>query len=138
MAFYGSLDNRLAENIDFSNFKVEVGMGATELCYSDCHAYEVIEVKDRRHIVVRKYDTKRKDKNGMSECQDYEFISNPENRTYELFLTKNGRWVERHPNFEVLGYDYENSRMVTKPKKGFRYGHTFSVGEAREYFDYSF
>lgn len=116
MELYGSLHNRLLENADSPVPKV--GMGATECGYSDRHAYEVIEVKDERHIVVRRLDSKRIDKNGMSECQEYEYTSNPRNHTCNLFLTKQGKWRERI---------------------GRRLGcNGWLVGKAMEYYDYSF
>lgn len=114
--WYGSLTNRVAEKCRQS--KPEVGMGATEMCWSDRHAYEIIEVMDDRHIKVRKLDTKRIDKNGMSECQDYEYISNENNVVHTLFLTKKGDW---------------------RIKDGRRLGcNIFVIGYAEEYYDYSF
>ena len=91
--WYGSIDNRMMENAKMP--APLVGMGATEMCYTDRHPYEIIAVKDDRHITVRELDWKRIDTNGMSDCQDYEYFSNPENRTAELFLTKDGKWRER-------------------------------------------
>ena len=91
--WYGSIDNRMMENSKMPT--PQVGMGATEMCYTDRHPYEVIAVKDDRHITVRELDWKRIDTNGMSDCQDYEYFSNPENRTAELFRTKQGQWRER-------------------------------------------
>lgn len=90
---YGSLTNRFMERA-ISPIP-EVGMGVTECMWSDRHAYEVIEVKDARHITIRQLDARRVDKNGMSECQEYEYTSNPDNRTLRLFKTKRGRWVVR-------------------------------------------
>lgn len=115
---YGSLHNRMLENSNGQPVP-QVGMGATECMYSDRHAYEIIEVKDERHIVVRQYDTKRIDNNGMSESQEYEYISNPNNPTRNLFLTKQGRWRER----------------VGQRGLG-RNG--WVIGRATEYYDYSF
>lgn len=113
--WYGSLENRIAER--HSN-KPEIGMGATEYCWSDRHAYEVVAIKDDRHITVRRLDYKRVDENGMSDSQDYEFYSNENNRTCELFLTKQGTWKERIGR--SLGCNI------------------FGIGVAREYYDYSF
>lgn len=113
--WYGSLQNRLLEKV---NKEPQVGMGVTEYCWSDRHAYEVIAVKDARHITVRRLDYKRIDNNGMSEDQEYEFKSNEKNHTCELFLTKKGVWRERIGR--SLGCD------------------TFGIGRADEYYDYSF
>ena len=117
MAWYGSFQNRLAENC--KQPKPEVGMGVTEYCWSDRHAYEITEVIDDRHIIIRRLDYKRIDNNGMSECQDYEYTSNPDNHSIKLFLTKQGQWKERIGSHS-LGCN------------------TFGIGRAEEYYDFSF
>ena len=113
--WYGSITNRIEEKV---NTKPEVGMGVTEYCWSDTHAYEIIAVKDERHITVRRLDHKRIDNNGMSDSQQYEYFSNEANHTCELFFTKQGVWRERIGRH--LGCN------------------TWGVGRAREYYDYSF
>lgn len=95
-----------------------VGMGVTRCCWSDRHPYEIIEVKDDRHIVVREMHAKRIDTNGMSDCQDYEYTSNENGRVQELFLTKQGRWRDRQGR--KLGCD------------------GWALGYAQKYYDYSF
>lgn len=51
-----------------------VGKGATELCYSDRHAFEVLSVsEDGMSCIIDQYVKKRIDKNGMSESQEYEY-----------------------------------------------------------------
>ena len=113
--WYGSLQNRLLER-GKSSEELYIGMGATELMYTDRHAYEVIAIKDNRHVTVRKLDARRTDYHGISECQEYEYTSNQNNPTAELFKTKQARWVERI---------------------GRRYGSTFVLGFAEEYYDYT-
>lgn len=54
MKLYGSLQNRLVEGRDFTNGNIKVGTGATEVLYSDRHAYEVIAVKDQNHFTIRR------------------------------------------------------------------------------------
>lgn len=93
MKWYGSLTNRIEESC--TSPEPVVGMGVTEYCWSDRHPYEIIEVIDSRHIVVRRLDHKRIDHNGMSECQDYEYFSNEKYPGIKLFKTKEGRWRER-------------------------------------------
>lgn len=94
--WYGSLQNRLAESA--KQPKPEVGMGVTEFYWSDREPYEIVKVIDDRHIIIRRLDAKRIDKNGFSECQEWEYTSNPENNTTKLFLTKKGVWRERYPS----------------------------------------
>lgn len=105
--WYGGFFNRLAEN--GKSAKPEVGMGATEMLWSDREPYEVIKVKDDRHITVRRLDARRTDNNGLSEIQEYEYTSNPDNSEVNLFLTKQGKWKEKIGrslgcNTFVIGY----------------------------------
>lgn len=78
--WYGSYNNRVEENRMFCD-EIKVGTGMTEYSWSDRHAYEVIEVKDQKHVTVREYDHKLK---GEAYSNDWELISNPENPTHEL------------------------------------------------------
>lgn len=94
MEWYGSLQNRFEERIK-STITPQVGMGVTELLWSDREPYEIIEVKDDRHIVIRRMNYKRTDKNGFSECQEYEYTSNPNGYTCTLYRNNKGRWVRR-------------------------------------------
>ena len=91
--WYGSLQNRLEERQLMP--KPEVGMGVTELLYSDRTPYEITEVIDERHIMVRRMDWKRIDEGGPSEMQEYEYFSNEKYPPVMLFLTKQGDWRER-------------------------------------------
>jgi hypothetical protein len=114
--WYGSVQNRIMER---SNMPApEVGMGVTRCMWSDREPYEVIEVQDERHIKVRKMHAKRIDKNGMSDCQDYIYTSNENGSVVDLFLTKQGRWRDRHGR--KLGCD------------------GWLIGKAEKYYDYSF
>jgi len=84
--FYGSLDNRFEENRQFCD-TIEVGTGMTEYYWSDRHAYEVVEVKDQKHVKVREYDAKHV---GDSYENKWELISNEENPVHEM--TKRGNY----------------------------------------------
>ncbi len=96
-----------------------VGMGVTELCWTDRHPWEIIAVKDSRHITIRRLDSKRIDDNGFSESQEYEYYSNPDNRVINLYKDNKGLWRER------IG-----TRGLGETK--------FSVGRAEEYYDFTF
>ncbi len=50
--WYGSLDNRLCENKTMVD-TIEVGTGVTEYSWSDRHPYEVVAVKDQKHVTIR-------------------------------------------------------------------------------------
>ena len=136
---YGSLLNRWAEEINHNGHKVEIGMGVTEMCYSDRHAYEVIAIKDDRHITIRRLKAKRIDNNGLSECQNYEYTSDPDGATRELFLTKKGQWRGRYREHALIGFD-ENGYPIwsEEPTSGWKLAGCYYVGEAEEYRDPTF
>ena len=109
MRWYGSLQNRLEENC--KGRKPEIGMGATEMFYSDRQAWEVVGVKDERHITVRRM----KAKCNNYHAGDWSVEPDVNGRTVQLFLTKKGQWREKYPsgslgNVFVLGYaeEYED------------------------------
>lgn len=84
--------------------KIEVGMGATELCYTDRHAYTVIAISDSGKTITVQADTEiRVDGNGDSECQEYRFEPNPEGQIYKLRLTKYRGWAHKNTRF-AIGY----------------------------------
>lgn len=101
--WYGSLQNRLEERSKPK--KPEIGMGCTEMWYSDREAYEVVRIKDDRHVVVRELKCKLI---GSYYDQEYEYESDPNGREKTLFLTKKGVWREqigkRLYNVFVMGY----------------------------------
>ena len=85
--WYGSLNNRLEENRMFCE-QIEVGTGMTEYHYSDRDAYEVVAVKDQKHVTVRKYDHRH-----VGDCamdNNWELISNEDNPEYNM--TKRGNY----------------------------------------------
>lgn len=117
-AWYGSVNNRIMETAQGP--VPAVGMGVTEYYWSDRHPYEIIAIKDDRHITVREMGHKRPDGYtcyGMGD-NTWEVYSNPDGRIVNLFRKKNGRWVE---------------------KVGRREGcNTFGIGHADYYYDYEF
>ena len=114
MDMYGSLTNRIMER---HNTKPEIGMGVTEYLWSDSHAYEIVEVIDDRHIVIRALRAVMKPGTDWYD-QDYNYFSDPSERLKKLFLTSKGVWRER------IG------RCLGDTK--------FGIGVAREYRDPSF
>lgn len=113
MQWYGSVQNRLMEMSSAPELKI--GMGVTQCLWSDRHAYEIIEIKDDKHITIRRMGHKCKD----YFAGDWEIWSDPSQTDIrKLYKTKNG-WRER------IG---RNGLGDTK----------FSVGVATEYEDPSF
>ena len=51
--WYGNLNNRLMEQGKDAE-EITVGMGVTEFHWSDRDAYEVTEVRDQKHITIRR------------------------------------------------------------------------------------
>ena len=77
---YGSYQNRILEDKQYCD-EIKVGTGMTEYMYTDRIAYEVIEVRDQKHVTVRKYDVKKLSE-GMT--NDWELISNENNARYHM------------------------------------------------------
>lgn len=154
--WYGSLNNRIEENRQFCE-TIEVGTGATEYLWSDRHAYEVIAVKDQKHVTVREYDVKRPDTDkDYSYSNEWVLVSNEKNPAIEL--VKRGKYwytvstctVERAK--EILdksdnlderlwachnGFDLQAIVSEGKDKKKY-HKHNFSFGVAEYYYDYEF
>jgi hypothetical protein len=107
---FGSLQNLLAGTP--STVVPEVGMGATQICWTDRRAFTVIWVsKSGKTIRVQEDIVKRFDFNGVSESQNYEFARNPDGAIVTLRMTKKG-WAHK--------------------------GQKFIIGVRSEYYDYSF
>ena len=128
MKLYGSLTNRLEENKNHTNKDIEVGTLATVYLWSDRNAYEVIKVFNQNHLIIRRLSAKRTDKNFQSECQEYMFSSNPNNRTMEIKKRKNGKGWNEIRRYELDGK--QHSKAVEQVN--------ISFGVADEYYDYSF
>jgi hypothetical protein len=86
--------------------------------YSDRHAATVVEVKSPKLIVIQQDTSTRKDNNGQSESQDWEFSPNPNAKRQEVSLRKNGRWM------------LAKGRMSN--------GTVVRIGERDEYYDFGF
>lgn len=151
MNFYGSLINRFEENKQFCDV-IEVGMGVTEYNYSDREAYEVIAVKDQKHVSIRQYDHKLL---GEAYSNDWELISNENNPVIEL-VKRGNYWysvVEITPeeakeiyesdNFQwklwAAHNDFDLQEIITSGKCKKKYHRkNVSFGKANYYYDYEF
>lgn len=142
--WFGSLQNRLAERS--AQPEPKVGMGVTRCMYSDRDPYEIIEVKDAKHIVIRAMGYERTDKNGMSECQEYRYFSKPDGEVVHLTM-RNGRWRDRivKPVYkEDPEGEFVNLESGKRFKKvGDRVSNElgcdgWSLGRAVRYYDFSF
>lgn len=127
MKLYGSLSNRLDENGYYNGTynNIQVGTLCTEYLWSDRHAYEVVEVKDQKHIKIRRLKAIRTDNYGMSDLQHYDYERDETNPIKELQLFKSG-WKE------IRYSAWKDNKRLGSVKIN------ISFGIADEYYDYSF
>lgn len=151
--WYGSINNRIEENRMYCE-KIEVGTGMTEYGYSDTHPYEVVEVKDQKHVKVRKLDHKLI---GEAFTNEWELTSNENNPVREL--TKRGNywyWTTTVTSDILKDLESEDSRerfrtqlflcqndididkLREKGKVTKYHRANVSFGIAQYYYDYSF
>jgi hypothetical protein len=97
---------------------VEVGMGATELHYSDCDPYTVIRVITQKKIIVQEDNWKIVKGSAQDGSAQYEYTRNPGGAKAVLTLRADGCWREE-------GFTKKN-------------GGGWAVGFRRKYFDPSF
>lgn len=110
---HGSLQNAIYDQT--KSLKPEIGIGVTEIMFSDRHPYTITAILSPKRIQVKPDIVKRIDKNGFSEGQEYEYITDEKAEPITLFLNKFGRWKQ-------LG----NSQ-----------GSTFLIGKREEYYDFT-
>lgn len=153
--WYGSLNNRVDENRQFCD-EIKVGTGMTEYFWSDRHAYEVVAVKDQKHVSVREYDHKRPDdKKDYSYSNDWVLVSNEKNPVIDL--VKRGKYwytvtsitpEEAKKIFEGNDLDkklwachcgFDLQEIIKSGKKKTTYHRkNVSFGVADYYYDYEF
>lgn len=81
--WYGSIENRLDEGKQFEEIKI--GTGVTEMCWSDRYPYEVVEIIDDKHILIRACDHKIISGSAEDGSAEYEYTLRPYE---EIILTK--------------------------------------------------
>lgn len=115
----GSLQNRMAECGVNGQPAPEIGMGATELMYTDTHACTIVEVSaSGKRIGVQRDRAVRTDTRGRDECQDYRYEPNTQAGVIHYTLRKTGQWIR------------EGDSMKS--------GQVLAIGYRREYHDYNF
>lgn len=153
MKWYGSINNRIEEGRQFVE-EIKVGTGVTEYLYSDRLAYEVVEVRDQKHIAIREYDHRCV---GGAYSNDWELISNEDNPVIHLVKRGNYWYIEKVATVEDLGcfegeiddvkirtqlwllsngFDIDKIREKGSQKKYTKMN--ISIGVADYYYDYSF
>ena len=115
MTWYGSVQNRLEENRMYCD-EIKVGTGVTEYLWSDRHPYEVIEVRDQKHVAVREMGHRPI---GEPMSNEWELFSDPSKPTkclvkwgkYWYWTSGFGRNTRHRANvsFGVANYYYDYS-----------------------------
>ena len=121
--WYGSINNRCEEGHKYCE-EIKVGTGMTEYLWSDRHPYEVTRVINQEHVFVRPMDHERIDKNGMSEIQDYKYISNPNYDEIELKKYR-GNWCKL--------YAYNKKEILNKVEELFKNNMNFYGTKEKEF-----
>lgn len=149
--WYGSLDNRFEENRQFVD-TIEVGTGVTEYFWSDRHPYEVVEVKDQKHISIRAMDHE-----SAGECYSNQWIlKSNEDAPVEELAKRGNYWysvvtITPERAKEILDGDDIDARLwachngfyldeiVASGKNKTKYHkRNISIGRAEYYYDYEF
>lgn len=146
--WYGSFQNRVEENRMYCD-EIKVGTLVTEYYWSDRHPYEVVAVKDQKHVTIRAMGHKHVGNTPMS--NNWELFSEPENPTMDLVkrgnywysvLTVTADMIDRdltpeeQINLALNGFDPEIIRAKGKQSKYTR--RNISFGVAEHYYDYEF
>lgn len=149
--WYGSLQNRMEEGRQFVE-EIVVGTGVTEYSWSDRYPYEVVSVRDQKHVTVREMDHRHVGDGCMD--NSWELISNESNPHRDL--EKRGNiwyWtntltaddiegIDNPENFDwklrvvLAGFDIDKIREKGKQTK--RSKANISFGIANYYYDYEF
>ncbi|MBW3020186.1 hypothetical protein KY334_02740 [Candidatus Woesearchaeota archaeon] len=156
----GGFINQLMSN---NSTVPKVGEGATEILYSDRHAYEVLAFdEEKKAVTIQRYAPTRLDKLGMSDVQNYEYkelTGSPMNLYYKW-----GSWKRKgikyvftdefckmyKDNYKLMHEEYKRRggkyiggfvgqviEGITKKKIEW---HTMNIifGVKEEYYDFSF
>lgn len=110
---YGSLVNAIGNQT--RPLAPEVGMGVTELMYSDRHPFTITAILSPKRIQVKGDIATRTDKNGCCESQEYTYETDHNSPSITLFLNKFGRWK----------------------RVGDAQGSTYLIGRREEYYDFT-
>ena len=146
--WYGSLNNRLEENKMYCE-TINVGTGMTEYSWSDRHAYEVVDVKDQKHVIVRELAHRSI---GGSFSNDWELFSD-ESKPLRALERRGKYWYwtctltakdiegiddDQDWKIRVMLAGFDIDRIREKGKQTKRERANVSFGIADYYYDYSF
>jgi len=86
---HGSLQNMIAA--DSKGAVPEVGMGATEILWTDRRPWTVVAVKSPTRIIVQMDSVRARGEGGIGR-QDWEITPDPTGHMETLTLRKDGKW----------------------------------------------
>ena len=144
---YGSINNRFDENKMFCD-EIKVGTGMTRYSWSDRHAYEVVAVKDQKHVTVREYDHEHVGNGCMD--NNWKLVSNEDNPEIEMVKRGNYWYVEKTFTADMLNDDsldmklyllhnnVDVEKLAAKGTLKKRLKVNVSFGVADYYYDYEF
>lgn len=134
--------------------EITVGTGMTEFMYSDRRAYEVVAVKDQKHVTVREYEVKAIGNGFMNK---WELISNPEGCKRDLVKVGDfwywintvtaEEWTEAKAQMDAGNYEwalsivrcgFDPEKIMEKGKQTKRSRANVSFGIADYHYDYEF
>lgn len=126
---YGSLVNTLVGNSNGSSrmkptSEITVGMGATQILWSDRNPYTVVKIKSKNRIIVKRDDPYRIDNNGHgSESQEWYYRE----VTEDDFNTRE--------DYEAI---FEELILTKKGWKELGGSTVFTIGAREKYYDFTF
>lgn len=121
--WYGNIINRILENGETP--EIVVGMGVTECYWSDREPYEVIAVKDQKHVTIRRLDHKPT-KDALPYSNDWELFSD-ESATPQDICKRGKYWYSPYKSTGADGKEHTYYRK-----------RNLCFGYASYYYDYSF
>ena len=95
----------------------EIGMGATEMCWSDRHPWTVVAVYSENKCMLQKDSVKAKEGDHPMGHQEWEITPNPQGITAIVTRRRNGQWHHVNRAMNTTG---------------------FVLGQRRYYYDWSF
>jgi hypothetical protein len=126
-----SISNHIYSRAVIGQPEPEVGMGATILCWTDRHAATIVEVfasgRDL-YIVVQEDNCTRKDKNGMSESQEWDCSPDPRMMKH----TFRRGWNEQDGRWQKVWFNKKTTRWNKVEGEG------LLIGQRKHYHDFSF
>jgi len=102
-----------------------IGMGATILQWSDRTAGTVVAI-EKGIVSVQEDNAVRTDDNGMSDCQSYDYSSNPNGYVHHY------RFNKRKDKWDEVVVNPKSGRWIKSGEQGIIFG------RRNKYYDYSF